>query len=71
MLASLERLGGAAARARVHCEPDERMMRIVCSWPGALDTSRPLALGFTADRDIDGVVREFIAERGGDPRPLS
>lgn len=61
MLASLERLGGAAARGRVRCEPDERTMRIVCSWPGAFDVSRPLALGFSADRDIDSVVRQFIA----------
>ncbi len=63
MLASLERLGGATARARVRCEPDQRMVRIVCSWPGALDVSRPLGLGFTADRDIDSVVRQFMAER--------
>jgi nucleoside-diphosphate-sugar epimerase len=68
MLDSLERLGGAPARARVRCEPDQRAMRIVCSWPGALDTSRPLSLGFTVDRDIDGVVRLFMAEceRPGD-----
>jgi nucleoside-diphosphate-sugar epimerase len=61
MLDSLERLGGVTARARVRCEPDERTIRIVCSWPGALDVSRPLGLGFTADRDIDCVVRQFMA----------
>jgi nucleoside-diphosphate-sugar epimerase len=64
MLDSLERLGGAPARARVRCELDQGAMRIVCSWPGALDTSRPLSLGFTVDRDIDGVVRQFMAECG-------
>jgi nucleoside-diphosphate-sugar epimerase len=63
MLDSLERLGGATVRARVRCEPDQRTMRIVCSWPGALDVNRPLGLGFTADRDIDCVVRQFMAER--------
>jgi nucleoside-diphosphate-sugar epimerase len=62
MLASLERLGGATARSRVRCEPDPRMVPIVCSWPGALDVSRPLGLGFTADRDVDSVVRQFMAE---------
>lgn len=60
MLASLERLGGAAARARVRCEPDEHIRRIVCSWPGAFDVSRALRLGFTVDRDIDSIVRQFI-----------
>ena len=63
MLASLERLGGAATRARVRCEPDERIMRIVCTWPGAFDVSRALRLGFHADRDVDSIVAQFIAER--------
>jgi D-erythronate 2-dehydrogenase len=63
MLDSLERLGGSSARARVRCDPDERMMKIVCTWPGAFDISRPLRLGFRADGDIDAIVREFIAER--------
>jgi D-erythronate 2-dehydrogenase len=63
MLDSLERHGGANARALVRCEPDERTMRIVCGWPGALDVSRPLGLGFTADRHIDDVVRQFMAGR--------
>jgi nucleoside-diphosphate-sugar epimerase len=63
MLASLERLGGAATRGRVRCEPDPRMMRIVCTWPGAFDVSRALDLGFDADRDVDSIVRQFMAER--------
>jgi len=62
MLASLERLGGAAARARVRCETDQRTMRMVGGWPGAFDVRRPLRLGFIADRDIDSVVRQFMAE---------
>jgi hypothetical protein len=60
MLASLERLGGALARERVRCVPDDRLMRIVGTWPGAFDVSRALRLGFQADRDIDSIVRQFI-----------
>jgi hypothetical protein len=30
---------------------------------GAVDVSRALRLGFSADRDIDSIVRQFIAER--------
>jgi D-erythronate 2-dehydrogenase len=63
MLTSLERLGGAAARARVRCEPDPHIMRIVLTWPGAFDVSRALRLGFGVDRDVDSIVRRFIAER--------
>jgi nucleoside-diphosphate-sugar epimerase len=63
MLDSLERVAGAAARARVRCEPDRRIMQIVCTWPGAFETSRALRLGFAADRDVDAIVRQFVAER--------
>lgn len=56
MLASLERLGGAAARALVSQEPDERVQRIVCSWPGDFDIQRPLQLGFAVDPDFDAIV---------------
>ncbi len=63
MLDSLERVAGAAVRARVRCELDRRIMHIVCTWPGAFDVSRALRLGFSADRDIDSIVRQFIAER--------
>src|SRR6266540_4103709 len=63
MLDSLERVAGAAVRARVRCELDRRIMDIVCTWPGAFDLSRALRLGFSADRDIDSIVRQFITER--------
>ena len=59
MLASLERVGGAAARALVSQEQDRRIIDIVCSWPGDLDVARPLALGFTRDRDFDAAVRQY------------
>ena len=61
MLASLERLAGAEARSRVRCEIDQRIWRLVSTWPGAFDISRALRLGFSADHDIDAVVRQFIA----------
>ena len=64
MLDSLERLAGAAARQRVRCAVDERIARVVCSWPAALDASRALALGFTRDADVDAVLREYISELG-------
>ncbi|WP_172329091.1 D-erythronate dehydrogenase [Mangrovicoccus sp. HB161399] len=62
MLDSLERLGGSDARARVALTSEQRIIDIVCSWPGAFDVSRPLALGFAADSDFDGVLKQYIAE---------
>ena len=63
MLDSLERLAGHDVRARVRVDVDPRTARIVGTWPGAFDVSRALSLGFTVDRDIDEVIRQFIAER--------
>ena len=60
MLASLERAGGAAARARVRCEIDPRVSRMVSTWPGALDDRRARQLGFSADRDCDEVVDQYV-----------
>ncbi len=65
MLDSLERLAGPAARARVRCELDARIMAIVSTWPGALDVSRPLRLGFTADQDVDDIIRQFMVTLEG------
>jgi nucleoside-diphosphate-sugar epimerase len=65
MLASLERAGGAAARARVRCEVDPRVTRLVSTWPGALDDRRARRLGFNGDRDFDDVVQQYVADRGG------
>ena len=65
MLDSLGRLGGSEARARVRVEIDERVAHVVCTWPGALDASRAIRLGFMADRNIDELVGEYISEQRG------
>jgi len=64
MLDSLERIGGAEARARVTLAEDERIKKIVLSWPGDFDVSRPLSLGFTRDQDFDSVVRSYQQDQG-------
>jgi D-erythronate 2-dehydrogenase len=64
MLESLERLAGPAVRARVREQVDDRTLRVVRTWPGAFEVSRALSLGFVADVDIDGVIREFMIENG-------
>jgi nucleoside-diphosphate-sugar epimerase len=61
MLASLERVAGSAVRARVRCEIDPRIARVVSTWPGALDDRRARRLGFSADRDLDDVVTQYVS----------
>ena len=62
MLASLEHVAGSEARARVRCEIDPSVARIVATWPGAIDDSRARRLGFTSDRDVDDIVRQYMVE---------
>jgi D-erythronate 2-dehydrogenase len=63
MLDSLERLGGKKARKLVRHEEDPKIMKIVCSWPGAFDVRRSQALGFKGDKDFDSFVRQYMADR--------
>jgi nucleoside-diphosphate-sugar epimerase len=63
LLDSLERLGSAAARARVRLETDARISQAMCRWPGALNASRALGLGFVVDDDVDSIVWQYIAEQ--------
>ncbi|GAB3168871.1 D-erythronate dehydrogenase [Telluribacter humicola] len=60
MLDSLERQTDAETLSRVRFEPDEAINRIVSSWPGHIDNSRALQLGFQADQDFDSFISQFI-----------
>jgi nucleoside-diphosphate-sugar epimerase len=60
MLEALERIGGGAARARVRFEPNAAINAIVSSWPGAIDNTRALQLGFQADSDFDSFIHQYL-----------
>jgi nucleoside-diphosphate-sugar epimerase len=62
MVASLERIAGRDVASRVKWETDQRIQRMVNGWPGTLDNSRALALGFPVDESFDGIVRQYINE---------
>lgn len=62
MLASLEHVAGPEVRALVSEEPEQRVIDIVCSWPGDFDVTRPLSLGFTRDSDFDSIIRQYRDE---------
>jgi nucleoside-diphosphate-sugar epimerase len=62
MLDALERITSEATVARVHFKPDEVINRIVTSWPGALDNTKALQLGFFADNSFDNFIHQHIAD---------
>jgi nucleoside-diphosphate-sugar epimerase len=62
MAASLRRIGGEGAYARIAWQPDAAIQAIVSGWPRALATPRAEALGFGRDSGIDEVVHAFIED---------
>ena len=64
MVAALERVAGTEAAKRVRWERDAATDRIVASWPGAWDTRRAEALGFSGDADFDSIIRAYIEDHG-------
>jgi nucleoside-diphosphate-sugar epimerase len=62
MAAALERVAGAEAAGRIRWERDPRLERMVLGWPGAIETTRARALGFSADADFDAMIRQYMAE---------
>jgi D-erythronate 2-dehydrogenase len=61
---ALRRVAGAAVAARVQYQPEEPIQAIVKTWPVRFRTPRALALGFTADPDIETVIRGFVEDEG-------
>lgn len=59
MLGSLAEVAGEQTRSLVELEPDQRVMDIVCSWPGSFDVEQALALGFERDTSFSQMVRQY------------
>ena len=62
---ALRRVGGDAAVALIRSEPDDAIARIVAGWPRGFDARRGAALGFTAERDFDEIVRVYVEDEMG------
>jgi nucleoside-diphosphate-sugar epimerase len=62
MVAALREVAGDAAVARIVWERDERVEKIVGSWPGRWDTSRAEELGLSGERSFADVIRSYVAD---------
>jgi len=59
---ALRRVAGEAVAARVQYRPEARIQAIVKTWPVQFRTPRALAMGFTADADIETVIRGYVED---------
>lgn len=62
MIAALREVAGEAAARRIRFEEDERIVKIVGSWPGQWDTSRAEQLGLRGDATFADVIRAYLGD---------
>lgn len=62
MLNSLKRVTDDATLARVQFKQDDHINQIVSSWPGAIDNTRALKLGFAGDDNFDNFIHQHIGD---------
>jgi nucleoside-diphosphate-sugar epimerase len=65
MAASLERVAGSDVARRIQWVRDDRLERMVTSWPGACDNTRARSLGFPGDGTFDAIIRTYIKDELG------
>ncbi len=68
-IASLKRIAGDKAVARIKREPDELVMRIVAGWSERINAERAKALGFKAETTFDDIVKAHIEDELGGKIP--
>jgi D-erythronate 2-dehydrogenase len=66
---ALRRVAGEAAVRRIRHEPDPLVERIVAGWPRAFAAERAEALGFSAEKSFDDIVRIHIEDELGGRLP--
>ncbi|MGB3432167.1 D-erythronate dehydrogenase [Achromobacter sp.] len=62
MVQALRDVAGDEVADRVSWQPDDRVERIVGSWPGRWDTARAEKLGLRGDADFAAIIRAYLAD---------
>lgn len=62
MAQALREVAGDSVADRIAWQADERVERIVGSWPGRWDTTRAARLGLKGDRDFAEIIRAYLAD---------
>ena len=61
---ALRRIAGDEVAARVVFKPIERIQKMIVTFPARFKTTRAMEMGFSADTDIDSIVKAYIASEG-------
>jgi D-erythronate 2-dehydrogenase len=64
MVEALREVAGEEAVARIDWQPEERIEKIVRTWPGAWNTARAEKLGLVGDKSFADIIRAYISDEG-------
>ena len=62
MAQALREVAGDEVADRITWQADERVERIVGSWPGRWDTTRATRLGLKGDNNFADIIRAYLAD---------
>ncbi|MHB0950752.1 MAG: D-erythronate dehydrogenase [Allorhizobium sp.] len=62
---ALRRVAGEKAVRLIRREPDEMIMKMVAGWAPGFEAKRATALGFTAEKSFDDIIRVHIEDEMG------
>lgn len=64
MVDALRRIAGDAVANRVEWAPDPDIQAFIDSLPVRFKTERAQKMGFVADKDVESIIRDYIADQG-------
>lgn len=64
MIDTLRRIAGDKVADLVQIKPEPRIEALVLSWPARFRNDRALKLGFSADKDVESIIRAYVSDQG-------
>ena len=64
MIDTLRRIAGDKVANLIEIRPDTRIEALVLSWPACFRNDRALGMGFSADKDVESIIRAYIDDEG-------
>lgn len=64
MVDTLRRIAGDKVADLVEWKPDARIQALVSTWPARFTNERAKKLGFSADQDVESIIRAYISDQG-------
>ncbi|WP_263770475.1 D-erythronate dehydrogenase [Propionivibrio soli] len=63
MIDTLRRIAGDKVADLIQIKPDPRIEALVLSWPARFRNDRAHQLGFSADKDVESIIRAYISDQ--------